>query len=152
MSSMNKVILIGNLGKDPEIKTMNNGNKIASFSIATSERWKDKQTGESKEKTEWHNIVVFNEHIIGVVEKYVKKGTKVALEGSLTTRKWTHKDGGDRYSTEIVLQKFKGEIVLLSSKDGEEGSGRSERSSGSGKSAPPDRRPADTDPDDDIPF
>lgn len=110
---MNKAQVIGNLGRDPEIRTMPSGDKVASFSVATSERWKDKVSGERKERTEWHNITVFNQNLIGVVEQYVKKGTKVYIEGQIETRKWDDK-GTDRHSTEIVLRPFRGEIELLS--------------------------------------
>lgn len=113
MASLNKVMLIGNLGKDPEIRKTQSGKPIANFSIATSETWKDKTTGEKKEKTEWHNIVVFNEGLAGVVERYVKKGSKVYIEGALQTRKWQDKDGNDRYSTEIVLQAYNGQLIML---------------------------------------
>src|ERR1700685_1660703 len=101
--SVNKVILVGNLGKDPEIRSTQDGREIASFSLATSQSWKDNATGERKEKTEWHNIVVFNTNLVGVVKNYVKKGSKLYIEGALQTRKWTDKDGRERYSTEVVL-------------------------------------------------
>jgi len=113
MSSLNKVILIGNLGQAPEIRSFQNGGRVANFSIATSERWKDKQTGERKEKTEWHRISVLNEKLVEVVEKYVKKGSKLYIEGQLETRKWADKEGKDHYTTEVVLQAFRGEIKLL---------------------------------------
>jgi single-strand DNA-binding protein len=116
--SVNKVILVGNLGKDPETRTTQDGKKVANFSIATSESWKDKNTGERKEKTEWHNIVVFNEGLAKVAESYLKNGSKVYLEGSLVTRKWTDKQGQDRYSTEVVLQGFGGTLTMLSSPEG----------------------------------
>ena len=118
MSSVNKVTLIGNVGKDPEVRRMTNGDPVVNLSIATSESWRDKASGERKEKTEWHRVVIFNEHIAKVAEAYVKKGSKVYLEGSLQTRKWTDKDGAEKYSTEIVVQKFKGELVLLGEKSG----------------------------------
>lgn len=111
--SVNKVILVGNVGKDPEIRTTQSGAEIASFSLATSESWRDKASGERKEKTEWHNVVVFNSALVGVVANYVKKGSQVYIEGSIQTRKWQDKDGNDRYSTEVVLQNFGGTIVLL---------------------------------------
>lgn len=117
MSSVNKVILVGNVGKEPEIRRTQDGTAVASFSVATSEKWKDKSSGERKERTEWHNVVVFNEQLAGVVENYVKKGAKVYVEGALQTRKWTDKDGKDRFTTEIVLQKFRGEIQLLDKLD-----------------------------------
>jgi single-strand DNA-binding protein len=114
--SVNKVILIGNLGRDPEFRTFQNGGRVANFSIATSETWKDKATGERKERTEWHRISVYNEHIVGVVEKFVKKGSKVYVEGALETRKYTDKDGVEKYTTEVVLKQFRGELTLLDSK------------------------------------
>lgn len=109
---INKVILVGTLGRDPEIRTTQDGKKIANLSVATSERWKDK-SGERKEKTEWHRVVIFNEGLAGVAESYLKKGGKVYLEGSLQTRKWQDKDGNDKYSTEVVLKNFGGELVML---------------------------------------
>lgn len=111
--SVNKVILVGNLGKDPEIRMTQDGGKFISFTIATSEYMKDKNTGERNERTEWHRITVFNEHIVEVVEKYVKKGTKVYLEGQLQTRKWTDQQGIDRYSTDVIIPRFRGTLVLL---------------------------------------
>jgi len=113
MSSVNKVILIGNIGKDPEIRSFANGGRVASFSLATSEAWKDKTTGERKEKTEWHNISVFNDGLIKVIESYIKKGSKVYIEGQLETRKWQDKDGADRYTTEVVLKQFNGVLTML---------------------------------------
>jgi single-strand DNA-binding protein len=117
-SSVNKVIIIGNLGKDPEIRSFANGGRVASFSVATSESWKDKASGEKKERTEWHRISVLNDNLVGIVEKYIKKGSKVYIEGQLETRKWTDKDGAEKYTTEIVLRPFKGEITMLDSKGG----------------------------------
>lgn len=114
--SINKVILIGNVGKDPEVRRLTSGDPVVSLSIATSETWKDKASGERKEKTEWHRVVIFNDHIAKVAEAYVRKGSKVYLEGSLQTRKWSDKDGAEKYSTEIVLQKFNGALVLLDGK------------------------------------
>lgn len=113
--SLNRVMLIGNLGKDPEIRAAQDGRKIANLSVATSESWKDKTTGEKREKTEWHRVVIFNEPLVGIVEKYLKKGSKVFIEGSLQTRKWTDKDGVEKYSTEIVLQNYGGSMTMLSS-------------------------------------
>ena len=118
MSSLNKVCLIGNLGKDPEIRTLGSGDRVANLRIATSESWRDKATGERKEKSEWHQVVVFNENIVKVCENYLRKGSKVYLEGSLTTRKWTDQAGVEKYSTEVVIQKFRGELVMLDSKGG----------------------------------
>jgi len=117
MSSVNKVILIGRLTRDPEIRAMNNGKEVATFSIATSERWKDKATGERKEKAEFHNIVIFSEGLVNVVKNYVKKGSKIYIEGALQTRKWQDKAGNDRYSTEVVLQGFSGTIELLDKRE-----------------------------------
>lgn len=111
---MNKVILIGRVGRDPEIRTMQNGNKVANFSMATSERWKDKNTGERKEHTDWHNIAIFNPGLVGVVEKYVSKGDQIMIEGKIQTRKWQDQSGNDRYTTEVVLQSFGGSLELLS--------------------------------------
>ena len=111
--SVNKVILVGNLGRDPEIRTLNSGDRVANLRIATSETWRDKASGERKEKTEWHQVVIFNENIVKVAENYLKKGSKVYLEGSLQTRKWTDQAGAEKYSTEIVLQKFRGELTML---------------------------------------
>lgn len=115
-SSLNKVTLIGNLGKDPEIRSTNDGKEIASFSIATTEKWKDKNSGESKEKTEWHRIVVFNENLVRVIKSYVKKGAKIYIEGSLQTRKWIDNAGQERYTTEVVLQGFNSTLILLDNK------------------------------------
>ena len=129
--SVNKVILIGNVGKDPEVRTFNNGGKVCNFSIATSESWKDKQTGERKEKTDWHNVAVFNEGLIGIIERYVKKGSKVYIEGALKTRKWQDRDGNDRYTTEVVLQGFNGNLTLLDSRNSGGGGGGGGYSQGS---------------------
>ena len=116
MAGVNKVIIIGNVGKDPEIRQMQDGFKIANFSIATSESWKDKTTGERKERTEWHRIVVMNERLSEIVEKYIRKGSKVYVEGQLQTRKWTDQSGMERYTTEVVISRFKGEITMLDSR------------------------------------
>ena len=114
--SVNKVILLGNLGQDPDIRSMQNGKKVCTFSMATSDSWKDKETGEKKEKTEWHRVVVFNEGLIGVIENYIKKGTKLYVEGSLQTRKWTDDKGTEKYTTEIVFQGYGGRIDIVSAK------------------------------------
>jgi len=111
VGSINKVILVGNLGRDPEIRSMPNGDRIANLSIATSETWRDKSSGERKEKTEWHRVVIFNDNIVKVVENYVKKGSTVYIEGALQTRKWTDQQGVEKYSTEIVVSRFKGELT-----------------------------------------
>ena len=120
---INKVIIVGNLGKDPEVRTFANGGKVCNFSVATSESWKDKQTGERKEKTEWHNISIYNEGLAGVAEKYLRKGSKVYLEGKLQTRKWQDQSGNDRYSTDVVLQGFDAKMEMLDSKPGGGGQG-----------------------------
>jgi len=122
--SVNKVILLGNLGRDPEIRSMQSGKKMASFSIATSKRWKDRTTQEQKENTSWHNIVVFNEGLVEVIEKYIKKGSKIYIEGELTTRKYQDKDGNDRYTTEVILQGYNSNLTMLGS--GNSGSPASE--------------------------
>ena len=114
--SVNKVILLGNLGKDPDIRSTQSGSKLASFSIATSKRWKDKQTQEYKDKTEWHRVVVFGEGLVDIIEKYVKKGSKIFIEGELQTRKWTDKEGNDKYTTEVILQGYNSTLTLLDSK------------------------------------
>ena len=116
MSSINKVILIGNLGKEPEVRTMQNGGKVCNLSLATSERWKDRNSGEQQEKTEWHRVVVFDENTINFAERYLQKGSKVYLEGTLQTRKWTDQNGLDKYSTEVVLKKYRGTLAALDSK------------------------------------
>jgi single-strand DNA-binding protein len=121
--SVNKVILIGNLGKDPEARSMQNGGKVVNFSIATSESWKDKNSGERQERTQWHNIVIFNEQLAGVAERYLKKGSKVYVEGQLETRKWTDKDGNDRYTTEVVLRPYRGELTMLDTRGAGESGG-----------------------------
>ena len=111
--SINKVTLVGNVGNDPEIKTFQNGNKVVNISLATSERWKDKETGEMKSNTEWHRVAIFNAILADIVEKYVKKGSKIYIEGQLQTRKWQDSNGADKYTTEIVLQNYRGELLLL---------------------------------------
>jgi single-strand DNA-binding protein len=116
--SVNKVILIGNLGKDPEIRSTNDGTKVASLTVATSENWKDRNSGERKERTEWHRVVIFNDRLVEVAERFLKKGAKVYLEGALQTRKWTDNSGQERYTTEVVLQKFRGELTMLDSRQG----------------------------------
>ena len=157
--SVNKVILVGNLGKDPEIRRTQDGRPIANLSIATSETWRDKGTGERKEKTEWHRVVIFNEGLCKIAEQYLKKGSKVYLEGSLQTRKWQDKDGNDKYSTEVVLQGFNSQLTMLDSRGG--GSNTSDSSEEFGSSGPSvarDRKPAMAgvgkrdDMDDEIPF
>jgi single-strand DNA-binding protein len=156
--SVNKVILIGNLGADPEIRRTQDGRPIANLRVATSESWRDKATGERKEKTEWHRVVIFNEGLCKIVEQYLKKGSKVYLEGALQTRKWQDKDGHDRYSTEVVLQGFNSQLTMLDTRGG--GSGASTDNGGDFGSAGPStaRKPAmagagkSDDMDDEIPF
>ena len=114
--SVNKVILVGNLGKDPEVRRMTSGEPVVNLSLATSETWRDKASGERKEKTEWHRVVIFNKNLAEVAEKYLRKGSKVYVEGQLQTRKWTDKDGAEKYSTEVVLQNFRGELTMLDGK------------------------------------
>ena len=160
--SVNKVILVGNLGKDPEIRRTQDGRPIASLSIATSESWRDKATGERKEKTEWHRVVIFNEGLAKVAEQYLKKGAKVYVEGQLQTRKWTDQSGAEKYSTEVVLQGFNSNLTML---DGRGGGGSSFSDEPGGdfgisgpSSSPAPRRPMpagggrNSDMDDDIPF
>ena len=159
--SVNKVILVGNLGKDPEVRRMQNGNPVVNLSVATSENWRDKATGERKERTEWHRVVIFSEGLAKVAEQYLKKGSKVYIEGQLQTRKWTDKDGVEKYSTEIVLQGFNSNLTML---DGARGGGGgssegSDSSSDFGSSRPATRQPAMAggggkrgDLDDEIPF
>ncbi|WP_337189167.1 single-stranded DNA-binding protein [Phenylobacterium sp.] len=117
--SVNKVILIGNLGADPEIRSLNSGDRVANLRIATSETWRDRMSGERKEKTEWHRVVVFNENIVKVCENYLRKGAKVYIEGSLQTRKWQDQSGQEKFSTEVVLQKFRGELTMLDGRGGD---------------------------------
>lgn len=121
--SLNKVMLIGNLGRDPEIRTMQSGSKMATFPLATSETWRDRNTQERREKTEWHRVVVFNEGLVTVIERYVKKGSKLYIEGQLETRKWTDQQGQERFTTEVVLRPFRGELTMLDSARGEGGGG-----------------------------
>jgi single-strand DNA-binding protein len=121
--SVNKVILVGNLGRDPEIRRLNNGDPVCNLSVATSESWRDKQSGERKEKTEWHRVVIFNPNLCDVAEKYLKKGAKVYLEGQLQTRKWQDQSGQDKYSTEVVIQRFRGDLQMLDSRDSSGGGG-----------------------------
>ena len=149
MSSLNKATIIGRLGKDPEARSMNNGGEVVSFSVATSETWNDKQSGDRKEKTEWHNVVIFNEGLCKVAKQYLRKGSQVYLEGALQTRKWQDKDGNDRYTTEVVLQRFKGEIVLLGKAE-EKPDSFTENSRGNG--GPRGRSAFDDDLSDEVPF
>ncbi|EJF80939.1 single-stranded DNA-binding protein [Bartonella doshiae] len=133
--SLNKVILIGNLGADPEVRRLNSGDQVANLRIATSESWRDRNTNERKERTEWHNIVIFNENLVKVAEQYLKKGSKIYIEGQLQTRKWQDQNGNDRYTTEIVLQKYRGELQMLDGRGvsgGEQMQGINQSSSGYG--------------------
>jgi len=125
--SVNKVILVGNLGADPEIRSLNSGDKVANLRLATSENWRDRSTGERRERTEWHNVAIFNENLVKVAENYLRKGSKIYIEGQLQTRKWTDQNGNDRYTTEVVLQKFRGELQMLDSR----GEGGGQRMGGS---------------------
>ena len=124
--SVNKVTLIGNLGRDPEIRTTQDGTKVANLSLATSEQWRDKSSGERREKTEWHRVVVFNDRLVDVIEKYLKKGATIYIEGALQTRKWTDQSGAEKYTTEIVLQKYRGELTMLGGRGGGGGGGSDE--------------------------
>ena len=160
--SVNKVILVGNLGKDPETRRLNSGDPVVNLRIATSESWKDKATGERKEKTEWHNVVIFNENLARVAEQYLRKGSKVYVEGQLQTRKWTDQSGQEKYTTEVVLQRFRGELTILDSRGSGEVADDGGGSRGEfGRSSPMEKRPAMAgaggsrfagDLDDDIPF
>jgi single-strand DNA-binding protein len=138
--SVNKVILVGNLGRDPEVRRLNSGEPVVNLRIATSESWRDKQTGERREKTEWHQVVIFNENLAKVAENYLKKGSKVYVEGQLQTRKYTDASGAEKYSTEIVLQRYRGELAML---DGRGGGDQPDEGGGDfGRSSPVERRPA----------
>ncbi|WP_020175281.1 single-stranded DNA-binding protein [Methyloferula stellata] len=164
--SVNKVILVGNLGRDPEVRRMNSGDSVVSFSVATTESWRDKMSGERKERTEWHNVVIFNENLGKIAEQYCKKGSKVYLEGQLQTREYQDKDGNPRKVTEVVLQRFRGELTLLDSRgrggdmsDGDSGSYESSGGGSFGRQSPMEKRPAAAGSgrmadviDDDIPF
>ncbi|MEE4288687.1 MAG: single-stranded DNA-binding protein [Erythrobacter sp.] len=131
--SLNKVMLIGNLGADPEIRTFQNGGKVANLRIATSESWKDRNTGERREKTEWHTVAIFSEGLVGVVERYVKKGSKVFIEGQLETRKWQDQNGNDRYSTEVVIRNYGGTLTMLDGASGGGGGGGGSYGGGGGQ-------------------
>jgi single-strand DNA-binding protein len=164
--SVNKVILVGNLGKDPEVRTTQDGSKIVNLTLATSENWNDRQTGERKERTEWHRVVIFNDRIGDVAERFLKKGSKIYVEGALQTRKWTDQSGAERYSTEVVVGRFKGELTMLDTRGGgaeaagEGGSFRSDRgpapqraAAGAARSGGPSwEAPKGGDLDDEIPF
>ena len=158
--SVNKVILIGRLGNDPQIATLNSGDKVVNMSLATSERWKDRNSGEARERTEWHRVVIFNENLARVAEQYLRKGSMVYIEGQLQTRKWTDQSGVEKYSTEVVLQRYRGELTMLGSR-GDSGGGdyqnNSMSDSGStgamsGGNQPSIAPPMGNDLDDDVPF
>ncbi|MBA3525617.1 MAG: single-stranded DNA-binding protein [Sphingomonas sp.] len=163
MAGVNKVTLVGNLGADPEARSLNSGSEVVNMRVATSESWKDRD-GNRQERTEWHNVVIFNENLGRVAKSYLRKGSKVYLEGQLQTRKWQDQSGNDKYTTEVVLQRFRGELVLLDSRDGGGGGGGGSRdfgddsfssgSSGGGARTQSRPQPAafDTDLDDDVPF
>ena len=156
--SVNKVILVGNLGADPEIRTLNSGDRVANLRVATSETWRDRGSGERRERTEWHRVVIFNDNLVKVAENYLRKGSKVYIEGALQTRKWSDQSGQEKFSTEVVLQKFRGELTMLDGRGGDaerdEGGYGGGFSSGSGprqqSSAP--REDFSADLDDEIPF
>lgn len=168
--SVNKVILVGNVGRDPEVRNTPSGAKVVNFTLATSESWNDRASGERKERTEWHRVVVWNEKLGEIIEKYVHKGSKVYVEGTLQTRKWTDQSGQEKYTTEVVLQAYRGELTLLDSRNGGEGAGesgggyqRSERAPARPAQAPASSKPAGGSPswdaprtggdlDDEIPF
>lgn len=160
--SVNKVILVGNLGRDPEIRSTQDGMRIANLAVATSESWRDRVSGERKERTEWHRVVIFNERLAEIAEKYLKKGSKVYVEGALQTRKWTDNSGQERYTTEVVLQRFRGELTMLDGARGaggppiesgyDEGGGFGDEPRASGPAAPARGRTPVNDLDDDIPF
>ena len=157
--SVNKVILVGNLGKDPEIRTLNNGDRVANLSLATSETWRDRQSGERKEKTEWHRVVIFNDNLVKVAESYLRKGSTVYIEGAIQTRKWTDQSGQEKYSTEIVLQKFRGELTMLGGRANTDQGGGDDYggggfSGGGGQRQQPSgpRESFSADLDDEIPF
>lgn len=157
--SVNKVILIGNLGRDPEVRRLPSGDPVVNLRIATSESWRDKQSGERKERTEWHNVVIFNEQLAKVAEQYLRKGSKVYVEGQLQTRKWQDQSGADKYTTEVVLQRYRGELTMLDGK-GEGGGSRSYDDEGGGftakaggkRSSEGPRENFNADLDDEIPF
>ena len=155
--SVNKVILVGNLGRDPEIRTTNDGTKVANLSLATSESWRDRNSGERRERTEWHRVVIFNDRLVDVVEKYLNKGSKIYIEGQLQTRKWTDRDGQERYTTEVVLQGFNSTLTMLDSRASGPGEGRQDYDRGGsdfGQRGPMEPAGAtfEKELDDEIPF
>jgi len=150
--SVNKVILVGNLGRDPEVRNTQDGRKVVNLSLATSESWRDRQSGERKERTEWHRVVIFNENLAEVAEKYLRKGAKVFIEGQLQTRKWTDQSGAEKYTTEVVLQRYRGELTMLDGRGDSGGAGHTAEFSESAPSNPPPRKGGAADLDDEIPF
>jgi single-strand DNA-binding protein len=148
--SVNKVILVGNLGRDPEIRSLQDGTKVANLSLATSESWKDKNSGERREKTEWHRIAIFNDRLADLAEKYLKKGSKIYVEGQLQTRKWTDQSGQERYTTEVVLSRFRGELTMLDGRGG--GAPGGDAGESFAEPAPAGRGGGAGELDDDIPF
>ena len=154
--SLNKVMIIGNLGNDPDVRAMQNGGRVCNLSIATSETWKDKNTGERREKTEWHRVVIYNEGLVNVCENYLKKGSKVFIEGALETRKWQDKDGQDKYTTEIVLKAYNGNLTMLDGRNDNQGQGggysQQRQPNGGGAMQQQNNAPVHDDFEDDIPF
>ncbi|MCG8358895.1 MAG: single-stranded DNA-binding protein [Kiloniellales bacterium] len=159
--SVNKVILVGNLGRDPEIRSTQDGTRVANLSLATSESWRDRNTGERRERTEWHRVVVFNDRLVDVIERFLRKGSKIYIEGQLQTRKWTDQNGQDRYTTEVVLQRYRGELTMLDGRGGGEGAGAgpvgapaggAQRSGGLGGGPETGGAGPTEDLDDEIPF
>ena len=149
--SVNKVTLIGNLGRDPEVRTMQDGNSLVNLSIATSENWRDKNTGERRDRTEWHRVVIFNERLADVAQKYLRKGSKVYLEGQLQTRKWTDQSGVEKYSTEVILQRYRGELTMLDSR-ADSGGGGFDSPGEFNEPAGEPSGPRNAELDDEIPF
>jgi len=149
--SVNKVILIGNLGRDPEIRNLQDGSRVANLSVATSESWRDKASGERRERTEWHRVVIFNDRLVDVVERFLKKGSKIYVEGQLQTRKWTDQSGQEKYTTEVVLQRFRGELTMLDGRGGGGAYGGGFGGGGAGRE-PARGGGAGGDLDDEIPF
>ena len=154
--SVNKVILVGNLGKDPEVRSSQSGQKIVSFSLATSETWNDRTSGEKRERTEWHRVVIFNDRLADVAERFLRKGRKVYLEGALQTRKWTGQDGKENYTTEVIVDRFRGELVLLDSRNSADGSDHppaaQQRPQGNSYAQKDNSWSSPSDLDDEIPF
>jgi single-strand DNA-binding protein len=158
--SVNKVILVGNLGRDPEIRSTQDGTRVANLSVATSENWRDKSSGERRERTEWHRVAIFNEKLVEIAEKYLRKGSKIYVEGALQTRKWTDQSGQEKYTTEVVLQRFRGELTMLDGRtggggdapEGDDMGGGYGGGGGGGRASGGGRAPSGGDLDDDIPF